>query len=129
MRQHRRTDEVIGDQLADPPAQLVADRSPSRRNLEVTDVMSHEARARAEDREIAAALLHQLELVVDDRFAQFVVADLQLVGLWPDRRILDARDLPVAPILERLGSRGVVAVYVDDHFGLPSSVATVASYP
>src|SRR5215475_4772568 len=84
--------------------------------------MSHEARPRAEDREIAAALVHQPELVLDDRFAQFVVVDLQLAGPWPGRRILDdARDLPVAPVLERLGGCGVVAVYVDDHFGLPLS--------
>src|SRR5487761_2593330 len=85
--------------------------------------MGHEARARAEDGQIAAALLHLPELVVDDRFAQLVVADLQLAGLGPDRGILDARDLSVAPILEGLGRRGVVAVHIDDHLIPPSAMA------
>src|SRR5579863_2155156 len=115
LRQHRRTGEIVGEQLADAPAQLVANRSPRRRHLEVADVMGHEACARAEDGQIAAALLHLPELVVDDGLAQLVVADLQLARLGSGGGILDARDLPVAPILEGLGRCGVVAVHIDDH--------------
>src|SRR4029453_4465800 len=77
--------------------------------------MRHEAGARAEQGEVAAALLHLLELVVGDGVAQLIVADLEIAGLWHQRAILDARDLPVAPILQRLGCGGVVAMDVDDH--------------
>ena len=51
--------------------------------------------------------------------AQFVVADLQLADLGLGRGILDAGDLPVAPVLERFRRRGVVAVHVDDQLVLP----------
>ncbi len=81
-------------------------------------MVRHEAGARAEDGEIAAALLHLLELVADDALAQLVVADLELADLRHRRGILDARDLPVAPILKRLRRRRVVAVHVDDQFSL-----------
>ena len=66
LRQHRRADEVSGNSWLTRAAQLVADRGPGRGYVEVADVVRHEAGARAEDGEIAAALLHLLELVVVD---------------------------------------------------------------
>jgi hypothetical protein len=48
------------------------------RHLEVADVVGHEAGARAEDGEVAAALAHLGQLVQLDGLAQFVVADLQV---------------------------------------------------
>src|SRR5208282_5819710 len=115
LRQHRRTDEIVGEEPGDPEAKLVADRGPGGADGEVADVMGHEAGAGAENGEVAAALPHQLELVRLDRFAKLVVADLEFRDLGRLGRILDAGDLPVAPGLQRLGSRGVMAVTVDDH--------------
>ena len=77
LRQHRRRDEVIRKQPRHAKAQLVADGRPRARDLEVADVVRHEAGARAEDREVGAALLHQLELIGLDRLAQLVVSDHQ----------------------------------------------------
>ena len=107
--------KLSGKSLRDAEAELVADRSPGRADGEVADVMGHEAGAGAEDGEIAAPLLHQLELVRFDRLAKLVVADLEFGDLGRLGGILDAGDLPVAPRLERLGGGGVVAVAVDDH--------------
>ena len=103
-------DEVVGEQLADAEAQLVADRGPGRGDVEVADVMRHEAGARAEEREVAAALLHQLQLVVsmDSRSSSSLI--FRSLTLASGGRILDAGDLPVAPVLQRLRRRGVVAV-------------------
>src|ERR1700746_1385019 len=81
--------------------------------------MGHEAGTRAEDGQIAAALLHLLELIVDDRLAQFVIANLQVTGFWLGGRILDARNFPISPILPSLRRRRVMAMYVDDHLALP----------
>ncbi len=67
-----------GKEPAHPVAQLVADRGPRAGDLEIADVMRHEAGARTEDGEVEAALAHQAQLVALDRFAQFVVADAQL---------------------------------------------------
>src|SRR5579864_3443899 len=77
--------------------------------------MGHETRARREYGEIAAALLHQLELVVGDGVAQLVVGDFQLARPGLDGGVLDSGDLPVAPVLELFRRRRVMAVYVDDH--------------
>jgi hypothetical protein len=48
------------------------------RHVEVADVVRHEAGARLKMRDVAAALLHQAQLVGLDGLAQLVVADLQL---------------------------------------------------
>ena len=115
LRQHGRADEIVGEELRDPEAQLVADRGPGRADGEVADVMGHEAGAGAENREIAAARLHQLELVRFDQLAKLIIADLEFSDLGRLGGVLDPGDLPVAPRLERLGGGGVVAVAVDDH--------------
>ena len=78
--------------------------------------MRHEARARAEDGQIAAALLHLLAAGCrrcDSRSSSSLI--FNSLALGAARRILDAGDLPVAPILKGFGRRGVVAVHVDDH--------------
>jgi hypothetical protein len=106
---------VLGEKLAHTKHQLVADRRPARRNLKVADVVGHEARARRKQRQVAAALAHQLELIGLDRLAQLVVADLEVRGWGLLGRILDAGDLLVAPVFQRLGRGGEVAVAVDDH--------------
>ena len=96
LRQHRRRDEVVGEQPAHAVAELVADRGPGRRHLEVADVVGHEARARAEDREVRAARLHLLELVGLDRLADLVVGDLR------GRRRSGLADGSVMPAICRL---------------------------
>src|SRR5689334_19156355 len=78
LRQHRRGNEMIGKEPVDAVAQLVADRSPRARDLEIADVMRHEAGARTEYRDVQPALTHLSQLVALDRFAQLVVADTQL---------------------------------------------------
>ena len=50
--------------------QLVADGGPRRARLESADVVRHEAGARREDRQVGAALAHQLQLVLLDALAQ-----------------------------------------------------------
>src|SRR3954468_1802684 len=77
--------------------------------------MSHEAGARAEDREVEPPLPHEPELVRLDRLAQLVVADLEIGSPRLHRRVADAGDLPVAPVLQRLRGRRVMAMAVDDH--------------
>jgi len=114
LRQHGHGHEVLGEQRGDAVAQLVADGGPAAGHIEVANVVGHEARARAEQRDVAAALLHQPELVGLDGLAQFVVADVQVCHFGHGRWILDAGDLRIAPVLQRLGGRGVVAVAVDD---------------
>ena len=52
LRQHGRADEVVGEQLAHAVAQLVADRSPGGRDIEVANVVGHEAGTRAEDGQV-----------------------------------------------------------------------------
>ena len=75
LRQHGGTDEVVGEEFGHAKAELVADRRPRRRDVEVANVVRHEAGAGAENRQIAAALAHEFELVQLDRLAQLVVAD------------------------------------------------------
>ncbi len=115
LRQHRRADEMVGKKLGDAEAELVADRGPGRAHGEIADVMGHEAGAGAEDRQIAAALLHQAQLIRLDQLAKFVVADLEVRDIRRLRRVLDAGDLPVAPCLQRLRSGRIMPVAVDDH--------------
>ena len=115
LRQHRRANEMVGKQLGDAIAQLVADRGPGRAHGEIADVMGHEAGAGAEDRQIAAALPHQAQLVRLDQLAKLVVANLQFCDFGGDGGVLDAGDLPIAPRLERLGSGRVMPVAIDDH--------------
>ena len=61
-----------------------------------------------------AAFAQQAELVLLQRLADLVVADLQVSDLGRGRRVLDAGDLLVAPVLQRLGRGGVMPVYIDD---------------
>jgi hypothetical protein len=117
LRQHGHGHEVVREQLAHAEAQLVADRRPGAGHVEVADVVRHEAGARRKQREVAAALLHQAQLVGLDGFAQFVVTDLQVGGSGHQGRVLNAGDLLVAPGFQRLGRGGVVAVAIDDQRG------------
>ena len=114
LRQHCGTDEVVGEELGHAKAKLVADRRPSGRHIEVTNVVRHEAGARAENRQIAASLAHELELVQLNRLAQFVVADDQFRHLGHAGGVFDARDLAIPPVFQRFRGGGVVAVAVDD---------------
>ena len=114
LRQHRRRDEVVREELGNAVAQLVADRRPGAADLEVANVMGHEAGPRAEDRQVTAALAHELKLVGFNRFAQFVVADHQFRHFGHAGGVFDTGDLAIPPIFQRLGCGGVVAVAVDD---------------
>src|SRR5690606_19983710 len=91
--------------------------------FEAADVMRHEARARREDRQVAAALVHLRELVSLDRLAQLVVADAQLRSLRRDAAVVQRGDLAVAPVFEGLRRGRVVAVTVDDHSFVPPGPA------
>ena len=115
LRQHGHRHKVVREQLADAVAQLVADGGPGGRNIEVANVVRHEAGARGKQRQVAAALLHQAQLVRDDGLAQLVVADFQVGDARHGGRVLDAGNLRVAPGFQRFGRRGVVAVAIDDH--------------
>ena len=77
--------------------------------------MGHEAGPRTEDRQIAATLAHQGQLVGLDRFAQLVIADLQIGRTGHDAGVLDSGDLLIAPGVERQRRCRVVAVTVNDH--------------
>ena len=77
-------------------------------------MVRHEAGAGAENRQIAAALAHEFELVQLNRLAQLVVADDQFGHFGHAGGVFDAGDLAVAPVFQRLGGGGVVAVAVDD---------------
>ena len=95
--QHGCWDEVVGEQLADTEAQLVADGSPGARCLEVTDVVRHKGGAGAEDGQVRAAFLHQAQLVGFDGLADFVVADLQGSHRRGLAWVLEAGDLQITP--------------------------------
>jgi hypothetical protein len=71
--QHGCGHKVVGEQLADAKAQLVANGGPGAAHLKVANVVGHEAGARAEDGDVRAALFHQAQLVGFNGFAQLVV--------------------------------------------------------
>jgi hypothetical protein len=108
-----------GKQLAHAVAQLVANGCPGAADVEVANVVGHEAGAGAEDGQVRPTLAHQAQLVLFDAFAQLVVADLQVGHFGHDRGVFDAGNLLVAPVFKRLGGGGVVAVAVDDHGRCP----------
>ena len=115
-----------GNSRLDAVAQLVADRGPGRRHLEVADVVGHEARARAEDRQVAsrARFISASWLVsIVSRSSSSLIVSSATRGLADGS--VDAGDLPVAPGLQRLGRGRVVAVEVDDHARRASVVAEV----
>ena len=77
-------------------------------------MVRHKAGTRAEQRQVAAALVHQAQLVLFYRLAQLVIADFQVTDLGHHGGVFDTRNLLVAPYLQRLGGGGVVTVTVDD---------------
>ena len=97
-------------------AQFVADGSPCAGYIEVANVVGHEAGAGREQRDVAAAFLHQTQLVGLNALAQFVVADLQVGHFGHRGWVFDAGNLRIAPSLQRFGGCGVVAVAVDDEW-------------
>ena len=105
---------MIRKQLADAVTQLIANRRPGRRHIEVANVVRHKAGARAEQRQVAAPLFHQAQLIEFYRLAQFIVADFQVTDFGHHGRVFDARNLLVAPNFQRYGGGGVVAVAVND---------------
>ena len=119
LRQHRRADEILGEQRRDAVAQLVADGGPGGRDFKVADVVGHEAGARGEHGQIGAALLHQFELIGLDRLPQFVVGNLQIRRIRLLRGVLDRGDLAVAPRFESSRRGCVMAMTVDDHLLSP----------
>ena len=76
--------------------------------------MGHEARARREDRQIAPRSRMHLQLVRLDisRSSSSLIFSSAAFGA---SAVLDAGDLPVAPVLQRLGRGRVMPVAVDDH--------------
>ena len=79
-------------------------------------MVPHPARARAEDRDVRAALALQLELRAFYARAQLVVGDLQRAFLRLVLRVfLEIRFLLVAILAELFRRRRVMAVAIDDH--------------
>ena len=116
LRQLRDADEVLRIQLREPIDQIVAMLRPRFARRRVAEVMTHPARARAEDRDVGAALALQLQLRALDALAQLVVADFQRALLRLMLRILlEIRFLLVAIVAELFRRRRVVAVAIDDH--------------
>jgi hypothetical protein len=117
-----------GKQLRDAVAQLVADRRPGAADLEVADVVGHEAGARLKMvRSLPRSFIRRSWLVsMDSRSSSSLIFRSATLGIAG--RVLDAGDLAVAPGFQRLGRGGVVAVDVDDH-GLPPSLARLLTVP
>ena len=117
LRQLADADEILRIQRADAVDQVVADLRPFEADALVADVMPHAGGARREDRQIGAALALQLELVLLDALADFVVGHLQRRARRHRRLVLGVgrRGLLLAEALQVLGLGGVVAVAVDDH--------------
>ena len=97
--------------------EIVADLRPFEADAFVADVMAHAGGARREDRQIGAALALQLELVLLDAVADFVVGNLKrrprrhrhfVLGVGRGRLLL-------AKAMQVLGLGGVMAVTIDDH--------------
>src|ERR1700748_263422 len=77
-------------------------------------MMAHAGSARREQRHGRAALALQAQLRIVDGSAELVVADLKFVDRRSLLGIVDRCDLALAPVEQRLGLGGVVAVTVDD---------------
>ena len=121
-----------GNSCADAEAQLVADRRPGAADLEVADVVRHEAGARAEDRQVAAALAHLGAAGWSrsiSRSSSSLIFRSAAFGIGAGS--LMPAICAVAPGLQRLGRGGVVAVDVDDHGRSPawSPAAQAGSMP
>src|SRR6185437_848789 len=106
--------EVFGVEVDDPLDEVVVGAGPGGRHLLIADVMTHRRGAWREEREIAAALSLQLELIGLDTLADLIIGDLRRGGRR-QARILEARGLRLAKSLVRRGRGRVVAVTVDDH--------------
>ena len=89
----------------------------SRLDALVADMMAHARGARREDGEIGAALALQLELVLLDAFADFVVGHFQRGARRHRRLVLGVgrRGLFLAETMQVLGLGGVMAVAIDNH--------------
>src|SRR5262249_25486532 len=90
---------------------------PLRADRRVADVVLHRARARREERDVAAPLPLQLQLGLLQAVADLVIADPEL--LLGDVLL---GDLPLAPVPQGLRRGRVVAVAVDDHRSSSSTV-------
>ena len=105
---------MVRKQLTDAVAQLIANRRPGAGDIKVANVVRHKTGARAEQRQVAAALVHQTQLIEFDRLAQFVITDFQVADFGHQDRVFDTGDLLVAPGFQRFGRGGVVAVAIND---------------
>src|SRR5580658_5362162 len=113
LRQHAHTDEIAREQRTHAVDHFVARRRPCLAGGSVAQMVTHAGRSGGENRDIGAALALQAKLTVDDRLADFVIAD----G-WPRRRRSSGgmfRDLLPAPLLMLFRRRRVMAMTVDDH--------------
>jgi hypothetical protein len=106
---------MSGEQLGHAMAERVAQACPRGAGLEVAHVVRHERCARREDGQVKPALPHQPQLVGGDRLAQFVVADVEIVRRRAEPRRGQVGHLLLAPVFQRLGRGGEMAVTVDDH--------------
>src|SRR6185437_8041129 len=98
------------------------------RHLLVTNVMSHCRGAGGEERDVAAALSLELQLVGLDGLANLVIRDLSRLR-GRQARVLEACGLGFAKFLVRGRCRRVVAVTVDDHAVSVISAPLEASTP
>ena len=117
LRQLADADEVLRKQRDHPRDQVVADLRPFQAHAFVADMMAHPGSARREDGEVGAALALQLELVLLDAFADFVVGHFQRRARRHRRLVLGigGRGLFLAEAVQIFGLGGVVAVAIDNH--------------
>ena len=117
MRQLADADEVLRVERTDSVNEIVANLRPFEADALIADVMAHPGRARRENGEIGAALALQLELVLLDALANFVVGHLQRCAQRHGHLVLGIGGcgLLLAEAMEVLGFGGVMAVAIDDH--------------
>jgi hypothetical protein len=120
LRQLADADEILRIERADTMDEVVADLRPFEADAFVADMVAHAGGARRENGQIGAALALQLELVLFDAFANFVVGNLQRGPCGQRRLVLgnSGRSLFLAEAMKILGLGGVMAVAIDDHDGV-----------
>src|SRR5262249_19127648 len=81
----------------------------------IAEVVTHQASDWREQSQVRTPLLLQLQLPAANAFANLVIRDDGISGIWRAGGIVRAGHLPRAPGAKTLRNRGEVAVAIDDH--------------
>src|SRR6185503_11461739 len=95
--------------------QVVAVFGPVAAGGLVSNMVSHDRRARREDGDVGTTLTLQFELSAFKAFANLIVSDVERAFGRNVRGILEAGNLAFPVVLQRLRCCCVVSVTVDDH--------------